>query len=88
MRLFCALMLSLSASTASAECLTWQQMLGRLSQYGQIPVAHGLIRSATLTPFVNPDGVWTIVRRTPLGCTSVFAQGIGWRWLSRKRPSE
>ena len=89
MRLFLSAMLFLSiAWPASAECKTWSQVVAYLNSYGQIQVTQGIMGASAMAVFVNPvTDIWTVTRQTPLGGTSIFAQGIGWRWLSRRRHS-
>jgi len=81
------ILLCLLSVASAEECLSWPQMVDYLNGYGQIPSQVGLTESSnTMTVFVNPEmDTWTIVHRTPLGCTTIWDQGIGWRWLFRER---
>ena len=73
---------------SAQECNSWQQVSAHLKNYGQILAARAPTDGGNLMGiFVNPaTDTWTVVRQVPLGCTAVLSQGIGWRWLSEKRP--
>ena len=74
---------------ASAECKTWSHVVAYQNSYVQTQVTQGIMGASAMAVFVNPvTDIWTVTRQTPLGCTSIFAQGIGWRWLSRRHDSE
>lgn len=85
-----AIPLMLYAWSASSECSTWSILVNQLAGYGQIQTAQSLTDgSNVLAIFENPtDGQWTIVRMTPQRCATIWARGIGWRWLFRRRSSE
>jgi len=99
MRALAVIVLCLVALPSQAEeCRTWPQMVERLAGYGQTPVQDALMGWTTgrrlilpnrLTVFVSPtDDQWTIVQQDPTGCTVKFGHGLGWKWLSARRPSE
>ena len=80
--------LSVAWPASAQECRSWSDMVEDRASYGQIPVRQGLTDPSRylMTVFVNPrTTTWTIAVLMPQGCVTVYTQGIGWRWLSKRQ---
>lgn len=75
-------LLLVAASDVAAQqpvCMPREHMVQKLAEYGEAPVASGLMGNGNLLEILtSPSGSWSIIVTRPGGASCLLVSGQGW----------